>query len=143
MLIGVYQHRMDAKKRVPMPAKLRQQLGPKVVVTRGLEGCLFVYAMPVWEEFSAKVNALPMSQAKSRSFARLIFSGAMEVELDGLGRILIPDYLKKYANLEKEVIVAGSGNRLELWNKDKWEAYESREVEDIEDNAEGLREFGV
>lgn len=143
MLIGKYQNTMDAKRRLPMPAKLREVLGKTVVITRGLEQCLFVYPMNAWTDFADKINKLPMSQASARSFARLIFSGAMEVELDALGRALIPDYLKEHAQLGKEVIIIGAGSRLELWDKVKWEKYQSSEVEDMGESITGLKEFGI
>ncbi len=126
-----------------MPARLRDGLGRNVVVTRGLEQCLFVYPMGAWTEFAEKLNALPMSQASARSFARLMFSGAVETELDALGRVLIPDYLAKHAQLKKDVVVIGAGSRLEIWDKEAWEKYQNRESEDMEAIAGQLKEFGV
>ena len=143
MLIGEYEHKMDSKRRLPLPARLRSQLGLKVVITRGLEGCLFVYSVGGWEEFSAKLRALPMSQATSRSFVRLVFSGAVEVELDNLGRVLIPDYLKEHAELSKNVVVIGTGERLEIWDQERWKAYHVRQQREMEANAETLKEFGI
>lgn len=134
---------MDSKKRMPIPAKLRDTLGKTVVITHGLEDCLFVYSLTEWQEFASKLSKLPLSQESARSFARLIFSGAMEVELDSLGRVLIPDYLKEYAGLQKEIVIIGAGNRLEIWNKNKWEKYQAGEVEDVEERAAELKEFGI
>jgi MraZ protein len=143
LLTGEYQNKMDSKKRISIPAKLREILGKTVVITRGLDQCLFVYPTDTWNEFAEKVNKLPLSQESGRSFARLIFSGAQEVEIDNLGRILIPDYLKDYASLEKEVVIIGTGSRLEIWNKDKWEKYRTNEIEELDQRAEMLKEFGI
>ncbi|MBI2552725.1 division/cell wall cluster transcriptional repressor MraZ [Candidatus Uhrbacteria bacterium] len=143
MLIGEYQHKMDAKRRLPMPARLRSELGPKVVVTRGLEGCLFVYPLRAWEEFAAKLNALPLTSESSRNFKRFMFSGASEVELDNLGRILVPDYLKDHAALQKDAVVLGAGERLEIWDKEKWRAHQTRTADEMEAHAEALNEFGI
>lgn len=143
MLIGEFSHSMDAKRRLPMPARLRDALGKQVVITRGLEQCLFVYPMGTWTEFSEKLNKLPMSQASARSFARLMLSGAVETELDTLGRVLIPDYLAKHAQLKKDAIVIGVGSRLEVWDKEAWHKYQNRETEDMNAVAEQLKEYGI
>jgi len=143
MLVGEYQHAIDAKRRLPLPARLRDALGKRVVITRGLEQCLFVYSTETWTEFSEKLNKLPMSQASARSFARLMFSGAVEVELDSLGRVLIPEYLVTHAQLKKQAIVIGAGSRLEIWDKEWWDKYQSRETEDMEAIADQLKEFGI
>jgi len=126
-----------------MPARLRSELGAKVVVTRGLEGCLFVYPVRAWEEFAAKLNALPLTNASSRNFKRFMFSGASEVDLDNLGRILVPDYLKEHAALQKNIVVLGAGERLEVWDKEKWQAHQSRTADEMEAHAEALGEFGI
>ena len=143
MFIGEYKHTLDPKKRLAVPSKLRREIGEKAVLTRGLENCLFLFAMNVWEELAVKLSSLPMGQKDSRGFARLLLSGASEVELDQLGRVLIPDYLRDYAGLQKEVIVAGVGKRLEIWDSAKWHVYKS----DIEKNgdqiAEKLGEIGM
>ena len=144
MLVGNYEHSMDAKRRLPLPARLRDGLGKTVVLTRGLEGCVFVYSQSEWLAFAEKVNTLPiLSQSRARSVARLFFGSAMEVELDALGRVLIPDYLKEHAQLKKEVVIVGTGTRLELWDKEKWEQYQGHEVKDMEDTVAGLSEFGI
>lgn len=126
-----------------MPARLRDELGKRVVVTRGLEQCLFVYSADAWAEFSEKLNKLPMSQASARSFSRLMFSGAVEAELDSLGRVLIPDYLAQHAQLKKDTVVIGAGGRLEIWDKGAWEKYQNRESEDMEAVAGQLKEYGI
>ncbi|MDP3244946.1 MAG: division/cell wall cluster transcriptional repressor MraZ [bacterium] len=143
MLIGKYQNNMDAKKRVPIPAKFRDLLGKTVIITRGLEDCLFVYSMADWQEFADKLSKLPLSQESARSFARLMFSGAMEVELDDLGRVLIPEYLKSHAQLKKEAVIIGAGNRLEIWDKEKWEKYQMNETGDMSETVADLKEFGL
>ena len=143
MLIWEYSHNLDSKKRVSIPAKLRKEIGDKAVLTRGLDRCLFLFTAKSWEELSEKISKLSMGQLESRGFARLLLSGASEVELDQLGRVLIPDYLRDYAGLQKTVIVAGVGNRLELWNAERWEDYK-RDLEKNGDKiAEKLGELGV
>lgn len=143
MLIGEYKHSLDPKKRLAVPSKLRKEIGEKVVLTRGLENCLFLFSITEWEKLSEKISALPMGQKDSRGFARLLLSGASEVELDQLGRVLIPDYLRDYAGLRKTVMVAGVGKRLEIWDEEKWSAYK-REIEKNGDQiAEKLGEIGM
>ena len=115
MLIGQYEHTIDNKKRLALPAKFRGELGDKVIITRGIEGCLAVYTEAEWKIMSDKLGSLTISQAEARSFTRMILAGAMEVSLDKLGRILVPDYLKDYAGLKKNVVICGLSNRLEIW----------------------------
>ena len=143
MLTGQYEHTLDSKRRLALPTKIREKLGPKVVLTRGIERCLFVYAVPEWVEFAKRWSALPLSQGGGRSFARLMLSGAVEQELDNLGRVLIPEYLKAYAELKKEIVVVGVFNRLEIWDKARWEKYRAEAEEHFEEIAEGLKEFNV
>lgn len=143
MLFGEYIYKMDAKKRLPMPARLREQLGPRVVVTRGLEGCLFVYPLNIWSEVAQKLASAPQGSAASRGFTRLLLSSAYEADLDALGRILIPDSLKSYAELGKEVMVNGVGNRLEIWSKEQWEQYKARTEKAIGELAEKMGELGL
>ena len=143
MLVGEYQHKLDAKRRLPLPARMRNQLGAKVVVTRGLEGCLFIYPLRAWEELAQKLNNLPLTSASSRSFKRFMFSGASELDLDNLGRILIPEYLKAHGQLKKDVVVIGNGERLELWDRQQWEKYQARTAEEVEGHAEALTAFGI
>lgn len=143
MLAGKYEHTMDSKRRLPLPARLRGELGKTVILTRGLEGCVFVYPQAEWLTFAEKVNKLPMSQASARSIARLFFGSAAEVELDSLGRVLIPDHLKTHGTLRREVVIIGTGARLELWDKEKWEQYQGHEIEDMGDTIAELKEFGI
>ena len=126
-----------------MPARLRDVLGRTIVVTRGLDQSLFVYPIAAWQEFAGKLEKLPMSESRARTFARLMLSGAVEVELDALGRVLIPEYLAAHADLKKEVVVLGVGSRLEVWNKEHWEKYQMKESEDLGETVEGLKEFGI
>ena len=143
MLIGEYKHIIDTKKRLSLPAKFRKEIGRKVIVTRGFENCLVVYPEKVWEAVRGKLEGLPTSQISVRRFNRIILAGAMEVFLDKLGRILIPDYLKKYAGLKKNVIICGLSNKLEVWDIQKWELYRKRAEKEIEKVAQDLPELGI
>jgi MraZ protein len=143
MFIGEYTHTIDTKKRLAIPVKFRKALGLKAVITRGLDNCLFLYPVKEWGSLAEKLGNLPVGQSDARGFSRLMLAGAMEVELDSLGRILIPDYLKKYASLNKKIIIAGLYNRLEIWNEEKWGDYKSRAEEGVGDMAEKLSELGV
>lgn len=143
MLIGEYQHTIDTKKRLAIPAKMRAELGEKVVVTRGLDGCLFVYTSLMWEELAQKLGQAPVGSEMSRGFVRLLLSGANEVELDSLGRVLVPDTLKDYAGLTKNVVIVGVYNRLEIWDKDRWMSYSVRAEREIGNMAEKMGELGL
>lgn len=143
MFIGEYQHNIDPKKRLSLPSKFRGELGKKVVVTRGLDKCLFVYPMKVWEEIAGKLGTLPIGESTTRSFIRLMLAGATDVDIDGQGRVLIPDYLKSYAGLHKNVTVAGLYNRLEIWDETKWDAYKNKAGKNTDEIAEQLGKLGV
>lgn len=143
MLIGQYEHTIDNKKRLALPAKFRGELGDKVVITKGVESCLVVYTEKEWEIMSGKLGNLPMSSAESRSFSRIMLAGAMEVLLDKLGRILVPDYLKDYAELKKDVIICGLSNRLEVWDSEKWDAYRKNAEKGVEEIVSKLGNFGI
>ena len=119
MMIGQYQHNLDAKGRLIMPQKFREELGTEFIVTRGVDSCLFVYSKEEWEQLAEKIRALPLS--KGRDLQRFFFANAAEIECDGTGRALIPPNLRAYASLEKEVVVIGSGQRVEIWSKAAWE----------------------
>ena len=119
MLIGEYSHNIDAKGRLNFPAKLREDLGQRFIVTKGLDDCLFVYSLEEWERLEQKIKELPMS--KACTIQRYLFSGAWEVEPDKQGRILIPANLREFAGLEKDVLVIGASNRAEIWNRSRWE----------------------
>lgn len=143
MLIGEYRHTIDIKKRLALPVKFRRELGKKVVITRGLDNCLIVYSAKEWKVMSDKLGKLPASQLEARGFARIMLAGAMEVELDRLGRILIPEYLKGYASLKKNVVVCGLYNRLEIWDELRWETYKKDVEKEVGDFAEKLKELGI
>lgn len=143
MLIGEYQHTLDTKKRLAIPAKLRKELGERAILTRGLNNCLFVYPMKQWEKLTEKLSQLPVGQGDTRSFLRLLFSGAVEVELDQLGRVLVPDYLKTYAGLGTRVVIAGVFDRLEVWDEDRWNNYKTEVEKNTDMIAEKLGELGL
>ncbi|HEY4520308.1 MAG TPA: division/cell wall cluster transcriptional repressor MraZ [Candidatus Paceibacterota bacterium] len=143
MLIGEFKHNLDAKKRLAIPAKFRKELGEGAVITRGLDNCLFVFPLKHWNQLAEKLASTPIGQKDSRSFARLILSGAMEVEFDGLGRIVIPEYLKSYAELKRVAVVAGVYTRLEIWDEDRWTAYKQNLEKNSDAIAEKLGELGI
>jgi MraZ protein len=143
MFIGEYSYSIDEKKRLGIPVKFRKLLETGGVITRGLDNCLFLYSQEEWEKLAKKLSEMPLSRADARGFSRIMLSGAMEVEFDNLGRILIPDYLKDYAQLKKKVIIAGLYNRIEIWDEDSWTAYKQKTETDAGDIAERLNELGV
>ena len=142
MLIGEYQHTIDEKKRLAIPAKLRKELGKGAVLTRGLDNYLALYPLKEWENLAEKVNKLPIGQMEARGLARAIFSGAVEVEFDGLGRILVPDYLKQYAAITKNVVIAGVFNHLEIWDQQQWDECRQKTEKTVGDMAAKLSELG-
>lgn len=143
MFIGEYLHSIDEKRRMAIPSKFRKSLGQKAVITRGLENCLVLYPLKEWQVLAEKLAALPTSRGEARGFTRLMLAGAMDVSLDSLGRILIPDYLKKYAALKKNVAIIGLGNRIEIWDEKKWQTYKAKTESKVEDIAERLEELGI
>ena len=143
MFIGEYSYTIDEKKRLAIPTKFRQLLGKKTVITRGLDNCLFLYPTKEWQNLATKLSKLPLSQADARGFARLMLTGAMEANLDNLGRILVPDFLKGYAGLKKKVVIAGVYNRIEVWDEIKWQEYKKKTEMAVGDIAERLKELGV
>ncbi len=143
MFIGEYTYKVDSKKRVAVPAKFRSVLKKKAVITRGLDSCLFLFSQEEWKKIAEKISSLPFGQHDNRGFSRIMLSGAMEVEFDSLGRILLPDYLKDYASLQKEAVVAGLYNRIEIWDKKKWEEYKKKTEKELGNIAERLKDFGV
>ena len=143
MLIGEYQHTIDIKKRLAIPAKFRKDLGEKAVITKGLENCLVIYTLDEWGKLAQKLSNLPTSQADARNFARMMLSGASDVELDKLGRILIPDYLKNYAVLKKNVTLLGLSTKIEIWDAEKWEEHRKKTESSVGDIAERLKELGI
>lgn len=142
MFIGEYRHSIDDKGRLAVPAKFRSSL-KKAVVTRGLDACLFVYPLAEWKKLAEKLANLPISQSNSRAFARLMLAGAMDVSVDGQGRIVIPEYLREYAGLSKSIVVAGLYNRVELWSEDAWNTYTARAEKESGDISEQMLHLGV
>ena len=143
MFIGRYQHNIDDKGRLAVPVKFRQKLNAGAVVTRGLDSCLFLFSAEEWKKMADKLMNLPISQAKTRAFARLMLAGAFEVDFDSQGRINLPDYLMQYAGLKKKAVVAGLYNRIEIWDDKTWEAYSARTERESDKIAESLGELGV
>jgi len=143
MFIGEYLYIVDHKKRLAIPSKFRKTLGKKAIVTKGIDTCLTVYPITEWEKLARKLESLPSSKVDARGFVRIMLAGAVDVGLDKLGRILIPDYLKKYAGLKKEVVILGLSNRIEIWDKTKWKNYKDKTEKDIGDMASRLEELGV
>ena len=139
MLIGEYEHTIDVKERLIMKAKLRQDMGDKFIVTKGLDGCLFAFSQNEWLNFETKLKSLPLSDKNARNFVRFFLSGATECEIDKQGRFLIPNNLRNAANLEKEAIIIGVGTRLEIWNKETWEKCdENISADEIAENMANL-----
>src|SRR3989344_7344428 len=143
MFLGEYNHNLDVKGRMAIPAKFRAKLNAGAIITKGLEHCLFIFDLKDWETLAQKWIAWPIAQANARAFSRLMLAGAMDVELDGQGRILIPDYLRKYADLKKQVVVAGLYNRIEIWDNDAWKQYKPKTETASDEIAEKLGELGI
>ena len=143
MLIGEYIHSLDSKGRLIMPAKLREDMGEKFIITTGLDGCLFGFSMPEWKQFEDKLKTLPITNKNARNFVRFFLSGATECELDKQGRFLIVGKLRENAKLEKDVTIIGTGTRIEIWNKEKWQEHISEENLSIEDIEQNMEELGI
>ena len=146
MLIGEYIHTIDDKRRMSLPAKFRKALGKKVVVTHGLDSCLFVFSLSEWEKILEKLGDLSMGQSDSRAFSRFLLSGAQDMSVDSLGRILIPEYLSDFAGLTSKggkAVLIGVHDRIEVWNEKNWTAYKKRLSKDADGMAEKLGALGV
>jgi MraZ protein len=143
MLIGEYLHTLDSKKRLSLPAKFRKEVGKKVVVTRGLDACLFMFPEKAWKAIAEKLEKLPFGQSDTRGMSRFLLAGATETEVDGAGRILIPDYLKDFADLRSRVVLAGVSDRVEIWNEKTWEEYKRRIEKGADQMAQTLGELGI
>jgi len=141
--MGEYQHNIDVKGRMIVPAKFREGLGETFVLTRGLDQCLFAYPMEEWKILENKLKKLPLTKKDARSFTRFFFSGAVECEVDKQGRINIPQPLRNYSKLEKECVVIGVSSRVEVWAKDIWEEYFTQSEESFADIAENLMDFDI
>ena len=138
MLSGEYHHTVDEKGRVIIPSKIRNEMGGSIVITRGLDGCLFGYSEKTWDSILEKLNTLPFTKKDARNFTRFMTSGAITLEFDRQGRINIPSYLNNYANLLKDVVIIGVINRIEIWSKDNWEEFMNNNVESLSDISENL-----
>ena len=143
MLIGEYRHTLDEKNRLSLPAKFRKELGKKIIITRGLDRCLFVYPVAEWKKFSAQLANLSIGSAEGRGFSRAMLGGAMETDVDGSGRVLVPDHLKSYATLSTKVVVAGIHNRVELWDEKSWNAYTTNVEGNANELAQKLSDIGM
>lgn len=141
MFMGEYQHSVDEKGRMIIPSKFRELLGSGFVITRGLDNCLFVYPASEWTMLEKKLKSLPLMKADARAFTRFFFSGAVECDLDKQGRVNIPANLREHAQIKKETVVIGVSNRVEIWAKERWEAYAAESVQSFNDIAEKLVDF--
>ena len=139
MFMGEYNHTVDTKGRLIVPSKFREQLGDEFVVTKGMDGCLFVYANDDWNAFEQKLTSLPLINKEARKFARFFLAGAAQVEVDKQGRILLPTNLRQFAGLEKDVVLVGVGSRIEIWSRENWENMDAdSDMDDIAATMEGL-----
>ena len=138
MFIGEYIHTIDHKRRLAIPSKFRKNLGEKAIIAQGLDNCLVIYSIEEWQKKASKLENLPDSQVSARTFSRIILSGASESELDHLGRVLIPEHLKKYASLRKSVAILGLSNRIEVWDEVIWQEYKSKMEKTVNDMAQQL-----
>ena len=143
MFIGEYTYSIDSKKRLAIPSKFRPYLGKKAVITKGLDNSLAIYPFKEWQRVAKKLESLPSSQVDARGFTRIVLSGASEVQLDKLGRILIPDYLKNYASFKKNVAIIGLSNKIEIWAEERWREYKDKMEKGVGDMAERLKEVGI
>jgi MraZ protein len=143
LFIGEYQHNIDAKGRIIIPSKFREELGDSFVVTKGLDNCLFIYSKDEWSNFEAKLRTLPLTNKNARTFARFFFSGATEGEIDKQGRTLIPANLRTHASLDKDIVVIGVSTRVEIWSKNNWEEYNSDDNISPDEIAEKMEFLGI
>jgi MraZ protein len=141
LFLGEYQHSIDDKGRIIIPAKFRDALGPDFIITRGLDHCLFIYPRSEWNQLEQRMKSLPSMAANARAFTRLLFSGASECEWDKQGRIHVPAHLREYAKLEKDCTVIGVSTRVEIWDKATWEEYSRQSQDSFNEIAEKLVDF--
>lgn len=141
MFMGEYNHTIDAKGRLIIPAKFRELLGTEFVLTRGLDGCLFIYPVDEWKGFEQKLRALPLTNKNARTFSRFFVAGAAMCELDRQGRVLVPQTLREFAGLEKDVVLTGNLDRIEVWSKDKWS--ENCDYDDMNEIAESMQDMDI
>jgi len=143
MFLGEYQHSIDAKGRVIMPAKFREELGDKFYVTKGLEECLFIFSADEWATFSERLRQISLVKKEARAFMRFFFGGAAELECDKQGRILLPPTLREYAGCKKDLVVVGVGGRIEVWDQERWTSYNDEMIPGVTEIAEQLVELGI
>jgi MraZ protein len=143
MFIGEYAHSIDEKGRISIPSKIRRDLGSGAVVTRGIDECLWVFTKKEWQILAEKLSSLPLTDSDSRAFSRLMLAGAMEVEFDSQGRALLPGYLRDYAGLKKQAIVAGLYNRLEIWEASHWKQYKEKAEKETNQITKHLSDLGI
>lgn len=143
MSLGTFQHSLDAKGRITIPAKLRDVLGETFVATQGLDNCIFLYPMPEWQVVEKKICGLPMSRPEARSFQRFFLSGASEMEIDKQGRVVLPSNLRVFAGIEKDIVIIGVGSRIEIWAAEKWAGYNQKAADSYEEMAVGLVDLGI
>ncbi|MDD2377013.1 MAG: division/cell wall cluster transcriptional repressor MraZ [Clostridia bacterium] len=143
MLLGEYNHNVDEKGRVSVPAKFRDDLGASFIVTKGLDNCLFIYSKTEWNTFETKLKDLPLTNPNARNFIRFFFSGATECELDKQGRINIPQNLREYAGLNKDLSIIGVSTRVEIWDREKWNTYTSSDNMDLNEIAIQMSNLGI
>ncbi|WIW71664.1 division/cell wall cluster transcriptional repressor MraZ [Anaerosinus gibii] len=143
MLMGEYSHIVDTKGRMILPAKFREELGTSFILTKGLDNCLFIYEASEWSVLEGKLKQLPLSKPEARAFMRFFFSGATQTECDKQGRILIPSNLREYAKLDKDVVVIGVLNRVEVWDKNSWNSYNDQLSPAVTEIAEHLADLGI
>ena len=143
MFIGEYNHTIDTKGRLIVPSKFREALGDEFVVTKGLDGCLFVYPMEEWTAFTDKLKDLPLTKKDARQFSRFFLAGAASCEVDKQGRILIPSVLREFAGLEKDAVLVGVSSRIEIWSSSNWEKISAVDIEDMDNIAEHMEDIGI
>lgn len=141
MFMGEYNHTIDAKGRLIIPSKFREALGDEFVVTKGMDGCLFVFDNTEWQAFEEKLRSLPMMDKEARQFTRFFLAGAASVEVDKQGRILIPSVLREFADITKDAVLIGVGSRIEIWSKDRWEGTVT--YQDMEEISRHMIELGI
>ena len=141
MFMGEYNHTIDAKGRMIVPAKFREKLGSEFVVTKGLDGCLFIYSAEEWANIEEKFRNTPLTTRDARKFSRFFFAGAASCEFDKQGRVLIPPVLREFADLKKDVVLAGVFNKIEIWSRERW--LSESQYDDMEEVAEHMAELGL
>lgn len=143
MFLGEYSHALDAKGRVTIPARFRDELDSGLVITRGYEPCLLVYALTEWTALANRAAGMPQASRAARSYSRLVFGGAFEAELDKMGRVLIPAFLREYAAIEEEAVIVGVNNFIEIWNPGRWRQTLERDIQNLDVILSDVAKMGV